>query len=530
MRYFQDVLLCNSEDFESFENFELLDEGDIDECLIYVYEDTSVHLEMFAASVFYLKSGKFTKVSDRGKISIDLRSSHGYTVEDDGSDKSSLMHANRFSNLKGQFYSSLSARDAYRFLIQVVGGKLASLLLLGANDIAALYAFKINTRMHKEFRYSFMFRDISRRDEELFSYLSLKQILEEGETPGQDNIDSLSTVVLFSKCVELPIEFSFKREGQLDSPINVVIGSNGVGKTRLLKGVAENVVRNNIAINSRGANDPSQYVPLIIFSHEKQHWRKAKKAGALCLSLGISSKEWNELPLVVQQLYLSNKREEGITKVEVVLSRFINTRKLRFRVLDSYRGSVSFFELAENPSLCKTIDVSKAMQFVDDNDGVHELSSGQRTLISFTLNVIFSCRRKSLLLIDEPENHLHPQFISLLMQILISALQAVESVAVLVTHSPYIVREVDKDAVLILGVGDAGLPVVYRPTLQTLGGDVSLISDYVFEDLNLRKGYQEMIDRVMSDSYSVGQKEAMMESLNSLGGDAVTYLREKYKD
>ena len=143
--------------------------------------------------------------------------------------------------------------------------------------------------------------------------------------------------------------------------------------------------------------------------------------------------------------------------------------------------------------------------------------------------MILNCKRRSLLLIDEPENHLHPQFISLLMQTLSTALQAVESVAILVTHSPYVVREVEKSAVLILDADESGLPVVYRPTLQTLGGDISLISDYVFGDLDLRKGYQEMIDRVMSDSSSSDKKAIAIKSLSGLGGNAVTYLKNVYK-
>ena len=528
MEFFRKVLLCTRDNFRVDEFFS---KANLDECLLYVYEENSVESEIFAAEVYYFEEGRPSKISDRGRLSIDRYDTRGVMVNDDKSEKPVFTSAAHFSNLNGSFFSSLSSRNSYRELMRRVGIKVAKSLLLEANDVAALYAFKLHTKKHKSFRYSSMYQDFSRRDEEFYSYLSLKQIFEEDEASGQERIDRLSTVVSFSKSVELPISFSFKSDEYLISSVNVVIGPNGVGKTRLLKGIAENFVQNSMVLNSHAENTLSQYFPLIVFSHEKQHWRKVRRSGALCLSLGISSKEWGELPGVVQQLHFSGARTRRgrISIIENILSRFINTKRLCFRVLDGHRNLVSLFDLSENPDLCKNIDISKVMQFLGDDDTVHQLSSGQRSLIGFTLNVILNCKRRSLLLIDEPENHLHPQFISLLMQTLSTALQAVESVAILVTHSPYVVREVEKSAVLILDADESGLPVVYRPTLQTLGGDISLISDYVFGDLDLRKGYQEMIDRVMSDSYSSDKKAIAIKSLSGLGGDAVTYLKSVYK-
>lgn len=60
----------------------------------------------------------------------------------------------------------------------------------------------------------------------------------------------------------------------------------------------------------------------------------------------------------------------------------------------------------------------------------------------------------SLLLIDEPETHLHPNFISLIISALHKILTATGSYSIISTHSVYIVREVPQDQVIILERGE----------------------------------------------------------------------------
>lgn len=74
-----------------------------------------------------------------------------------------------------------------------------------------------------------------------------------------------------------------------------------------------------------------------------------------------------------------------------------------------------------------------------------------------------------------------------------------------------------------------GVPQIFHPSLQTLGADVSMISDYVFEDEQIRKGFQESIDRAMrTQDLPRSLDKSQLERLAAdLGEDAVSYLIER---
>jgi ATPase subunit of ABC transporter with duplicated ATPase domains len=157
----------------------------------------------------------------------------------------------------------------------------------------------------------------------------------------------------------------------------------------------------------------------------------------------------------------------------------------------------------------------------------YTLSSGERSLTLFCTRLIKASRKSALVLIDEPENHLHPRFITLMMQALSRSLQATGSRALLVTHSPFVVREFERSTVKVMKRNRDGVPELYRPAMQTLGGDVSMISDYVFEDTETKKGFEESIDRAMreqSRKHDVDAGDLTSILAAGLGEDAMSYL------
>ena len=129
-----------------------------------------------------------------------------------------------------------------------------------------------------------------------------------------------------------------------------------------------------------------------------------------------------------------------------------------------------------------------------------------------------------MVLVDEPENHLHPAFISILMKVFTSTLVATESRAVVVTHSPFVVRELDREAVMILKQNSEGLPELFHPSLQTLGGDVSMIVDHVFQDNLIKKAFERRIDEVLAENKAGGLSIDIRKIEGYLGNDGARYL------
>ncbi len=110
------------------------------------------------------------------------------------------------------------------------------------------------------------------------------------------------------------------------------------------------------------------------------------------------------------------------------------------------------------------------------------LSSGQELFFRFALHLSGSIDIGTLVLVDEPENHLHPNFVTELMALLRRILAQTGSFSLIASHSPFVVREVTHNDVLILKRDENGAPDIQSPRLRTLGASVAAVSLYVFGD------------------------------------------------
>jgi len=110
----------------------------------------------------------------------------------------------------------------------------------------------------------------------------------------------------------------------------------------------------------------------------------------------------------------------------------------------------------------------------------YPLSSGELSFLRFAAQAGLYIENGSLLLFDEPETHLHPNFISRFVAILDSLLETTGSIAIIATHSAYFVREAFEDQVLVLRTLPDGTPDAQQPTLKTFGANVGAISYFVF--------------------------------------------------
>jgi energy-coupling factor transporter ATP-binding protein EcfA2 len=109
------------------------------------------------------------------------------------------------------------------------------------------------------------------------------------------------------------------------------------------------------------------------------------------------------------------------------------------------------------------------------------MSSGQRSMFHFALHFLNMAGDGTLLIIDEPETYLHPNLVSDYMMLLYNILERTSSIAIIATHSVYVVREVPTHCVHILE-RKGKKATISRPYLQTLGANVAEISLAVFGD------------------------------------------------
>ncbi|MDK2063217.1 AAA family ATPase [Aliarcobacter butzleri] len=112
------------------------------------------------------------------------------------------------------------------------------------------------------------------------------------------------------------------------------------------------------------------------------------------------------------------------------------------------------------------------------------LSSGQQTFADLIINLLSLIKNNTLVLVDEPENTLHPNLEIDYIKILNDILEEFDSFAIIATHSPIIVREVPTNHINVIKINKESNEVtIANPNIGTFGGDVGTISNYVFDDI-----------------------------------------------
>ncbi|KVE83101.1 hypothetical protein WJ00_24155 [Burkholderia vietnamiensis] len=133
------------------------------------------------------------------------------------------------------------------------------------------------------------------------------------------------------------------------------------------------------------------------------------------------------------------------------------------------------------------------------NGNTYPLSSGEISFVRFAAQASLYIENGSLLLLDEPETHLHPNFISQFVALLDDLLSQTGSAAIITTHSVYFVREVFREQVTVLRVNDDRQVLAEPIRLQTFGADVGAISDFVFGEDGPSKLAAEVERRLLAN-------------------------------
>lgn len=108
-----------------------------------------------------------------------------------------------------------------------------------------------------------------------------------------------------------------------------------------------------------------------------------------------------------------------------------------------------------------------------------DLSTGHKTILLIVSGLLAKLDPGSLVLIDEPETHLHPPLLAGLMQAIRFILEHQESFAVIATHSPVVVQEtMAKHVRVVRREGDAVR--ISLPAIETFAENIGLITAEVF--------------------------------------------------
>jgi predicted ATP-dependent endonuclease of OLD family len=107
------------------------------------------------------------------------------------------------------------------------------------------------------------------------------------------------------------------------------------------------------------------------------------------------------------------------------------------------------------------------------------LSTGHKFVFHAITNIIQFTEQRSLILFDEPEVHLHPSLLAVLMRALRIILEKTNSLMIVATHSPVVVQETLSKHVHIIKRDGKAIKVT-NPEIQTFGENVGLLTSHIF--------------------------------------------------
>lgn len=121
-----------------------------------------------------------------------------------------------------------------------------------------------------------------------------------------------------------------------------------------------------------------------------------------------------------------------------------------------------------------------------------KLSSGHKIVLLTITRLVELVEEQSLVLLDEPESHLHPPLLSALIRTLSELLTAQNGVAIVATHSPVVLQETPRNCAWILDRSGSSARA-RRPVPETFGENVGRLTHEVFGLEVTETGFYEML-------------------------------------
>lgn len=357
-------------------------------------------------------------------------------------------------------------------------------------------------------------------------------------TKGQAELTKYSFAFKYN---EEQIDINVLPDSLPPTNIHILIGRNGVGKTWLLHNIACKLLENS-DVSITELEKSKKYPISDEFSIECP---KNSFAGIIglsfsvfddALSIDIMNSKDKEQKLIdeFRKKYqyigsISKSQKDGKTKIKSVddlsneflealrkisrsknkietyldTCRNLNTDPMFYdngfiKILETYfeNNEKSFSYLSEENE--KSLDVKNADEEVKYNFG--KLSSGHMIIILSLTLLAESIHEKTIVLIDEPETHLHPPLLSTYIRTLSYLLVKKNAVALIATHSPIVLQEVPKDCVNKV---DRTKKDMYfsRIKIESFATSTDSLTREVFGLELIKTGFYQLIERELESDF-----------------------------
>ncbi len=324
---------------------------------------------------------------------------------------------------------------------------------------------------------------------------------------------------------DLYLQLSFNVQPNSNPPTNVhvVIGRNGVGKTHLLNNMLDSLLSSE-KTTKHGIFD-------------------ATKATLFANIVSVSFSAFDETEPIKEQKdktkglqysYIGLKRikkgdeKDSIPKSPLMLANeFIKSLKNCQLGIKKERW-LNAINLLKSDPMFQEADISSLINIDEENfeqksrEVFKKLSSGHKIVLLTITRLVETVKEKTLVMLDEPESHLHPPLLSAFIRSLSELLIHRNGVAIIATHSPVILQEVPKSCVWILNRSGISAKAE-RPERETFGENVGILTHEVFGLEVTNAGFYSLIKESVDENDNY--EEVKSNFNNNLGSEAKVIAR-----
>ncbi len=407
-----------------------------------------------------------------------------------------------------------------------------------------------------------------------------------------DDLFTLAPILIskdFKQLPSLELAFDFKIQGlmepikfQFDSPkygtfndeslpnrIIVIIGRNGSGKSTLLSKIARiafasSIDRKSNALKQVGIIEPNGLgfpkiisisyssfdnfrVPGINLQEKEQIAKEINKGIGRYIFCGIRdvSKELNDTisdfkvdsngKLTEQEIIEDRQKVTFLKSNESLSDEFVRSiNEINVKKDKKELFSTILTYLREEPSFYNLLNQEMfSPERMDLKEFFLKLSTGHKFVLHSLTNLLANIDPRSIVLFDEPESHLHPPLLAILMKSIRYILNKKNAFMIVATHSPVVLQEtLYTNVYVIQRKGD--IIQIKRPEIQTFGENIGIITSHIFGLSSDYTDYHSELDKLLSyysdRFYYSGNKlyEAIEELFeNKLSMQARAYLLSK---
>lgn len=325
-----------------------------------------------------------------------------------------------------------------------------------------------------------------------------------------------------------PPEMTFDVIPESEPPTNVhvLIGRNGVGKTRAMKGLVKALLhRDGEAADTvgkvefkEGRPGEAQFSSLVLVSFSAfddlaviPHWNDRIAIHQVGLRDPVNDGEAKALKLGKD---LAVDFRKSLERCQTGL------RAARWREALSSLEADDLFAEAEIGGLLG----GSGEEWAEETEHRFSLLSSGHAIVLLTITrLVELVDERTLVIIDEPEGHLHPPLLSAFIRSLSRLLVSRNGVAIVATHSPVALQEVPRSCTWKLR-RTGRISVAERPTMETFGENVGVLTREVFSLEVTRTGYHMLlVDAVFHRQ--MGYNEALHYFGDQLGAEAKAIIR-----